>query len=750
MKKTIIAVLAILCLSACTATPNFTSAEEVKCFASPDGRLSLTFSMTDEGEPCYSLSFAGRRVISDSRLGFDVKHSGGISDMRLFTTDTERQEGFDLSRGFEVKEVAESSADELWTPVWGEQSTIREHYNELAVSLVQKESNRAMTLRFRLFDDGLGFRYEFPLQQELGFFVLREELTEFNMAEDMTTFWIAGDYDANEFQYVTSPITQIPSLYPSFDRSANITINPMPVAGVQTPVMMRSDGLYVNIHEAGLENYPAMQLEVRGRGYRAHLVPDMFGNKGYLQTPMHTPWRTVIVTDNAPAVLESRLILNLNEPCAIEGDLSWIKPRKFMGVWWEMFLPGRGSWAYSDETNVKIDQTDFSALKPNGRHSANTENVKKYIDFASENGIEGLLVEGWNTGWENWCGLWKEHVFDYITPYPDFDLPYLRDYAKSKGVKLIMHHETGGSAANYERYLDRAYQFMADNGYDALKSGYVSEIIPRGEYHYGQAMVNHYLHCVKRAADYHIMVDAHEPVRPTGMHRTYPNYIAAESGRGTEFKNNAPEHTTIIEFTRLMGGPMDYTPGIFEPDMSVYGESDERLHTTIARQLALYVTMYSPLQMAADLPENYARFMDAFQFIKDVAVDWDITKVLDAEPGDYIVTARKAKGRAAWYIGGVTDENERDITIDFSALEGDNICSQSASVATRQAALAANAGKFGMERGRSYTATIYADAPDAHCDTNPQSYVISRQEITTASKIQLHLAPGGGFAIEIK
>lgn len=782
--------LSIICLaitSCITSEPNVVPYDS---FTSPDGRLEMFFYLSKTGEPLYSLTFDGEEVIQPSKLGFDIKHEGGVNNLQIFkpatgepplgnyngngagikASDGATMNGSSLKDCFSVKKIEKSASDQTWTPIWGEVSKIRDNHTEMAVTLEQKLSDlfisvlpinqdiptfsapqtREIVLRFRLFDDGLGFRYEFPKQKWLNYFVIGKEYTEFTMAQDLTAFWIGGDYDSNEFLYDKSKISEIPERYATFDRSGNSCVYPMRMPGVQTPVMLMNEPseadskepqkrIFVNIHEAALNNFPSMQLEVNGAQFKAHLIPDAIGNRGYVQTPQVSPWRTVIVADNAPAILESKLILNLNEPCAIgydeltgEGEAKqWIKPQKFMGVWWEMFLPNYGSWCYADDPNVKLGVTDFEALTPNGRHAANTANVKKYIDFAAENGIDGVLVEGWDIGWENWTGVFKEYVFDFTTPYPDFDLVELREYAKSKGVQLVMHHETSGAAANYERYLDRAYQFMKDNNYSVVKSGYVGPIIPRGEYHYGQTMVNHYIHCLKRAADYHIMVDAHEPVRPTGMHRTYPNYMAAESGRGTEFETffeqgNAPEHTTIMPFTRIMGGPMDYTPGIFEQKMSYYGDhtSKSRVHTTLAKQLALYVTMYSPLQMVADLPDNYQRFPDAFQFIKDVAVDWDNTKVLEAEPGDYITTARKAKGKEEWYIGGITDENSRTATIDCS--------------------------KIGLDEAKTYIATIYADGDDAHWDNNPQSYKIYNQEITSETVLSIPLAAGGGVAIQIK
>lgn len=750
--------IVFLLLAAVACAPNVKSyTVSSYCLSSPDGKLEACFYLTDDGVPSYSLSMEGREVVKESRLGYQIRHEGGVNDIQIFE-DESKLHPLDMTCGFTLKDIVKSSNDDTWKPVWGELKEIRDNYNELAITLMH-EGKREVTIRMRLFDDGLGFRYEFPKQKDLNYFIIGAEKTEFVLAEDYTTFWIAGDYDANEFLYETSPASEIAKLYPSFDRSGNSCTYPMPVAGVQTPVMMKSPkgALYVNIHEAALNNYSSMQLEVSGDAlqtkFTSHLIPDQLGNRGYMQTPCTSPWRTIIAVGTAQEVLESKMILNLNEPCAI-ANTDWIKPQKFMGVWFEMFLPGYGTWAYSSDPNVKIGVTDFASLPPTGRHAANTANVKKYIDFASKNGIPALLVEGWDIGWEDWAGQYKEHVFDFTTPYPDFDVVGLREYGRKKGVKLVMHHETSSSASNYERYLDRAYQFMKDNNYSVVKSGYVGPIMPRGEFHYGQSMVNHYLHCIRRAVDYKIMIDAHEPVRPTGMHRTYPNYLAAESGRGTEFetffaKGNAPEHTTIMPFTRLMGGPMDYTPGIFEQKMSYYGDhkSDARIHTTLVKQLALYVTMYSPIQMVADIPSNYERFPDAFQFIKDVATDWDYSRVLEAEPGDYITIARKAKGTDHWFIGAVTDENSRTATIDFSKL--------SRNAASEDLTQRANGGDrlletFGLVPGKKYEAVIYADGADAQWDTAPQSYKITKQIVTTETILSIPLAESGGCAISLR
>ena len=578
-----------------------------------------------------------------------------------------------------------------------------------------------------MFNDGLGFRYEFPRQESLAYFTVTDENTEFALAGNHKTFWIPGDYNSNEHAYTTSKLSEVSS---SKGRNA-IEISTKSLIGndaVQTPLMMKSDdGLYINIHEAALVDYSAMNLIVNKKTFvlTSHLVPDAAGNKAYMQTPCKTPWRTIIVSDKAADILESKIVLNLNEPSKI-SDASWIKPQKFVGVWWEMHVD-KSSWNYSDERNTKLDQTDWKSLKPNGRHGATTERVKKYIDFAAQNGIQGVLVEGWNIGWEDWFGNWKENVFDFVTPYPDFNVEELSKYAAEKGVKLIMHHETSASATNYERRMDDAYAFMKKYGYDAVKTGYVGRIIPRGENHDGQWMINHYIRVAEKTAQNHIMLDAHEPVRPTGLHRTYPNWLACEAARGNEFnawsEGNAPDHETILPFTRLIGGPMDYTPGIFEIKRSFYQKDrKEQVHTTIAKQLALYVTMYSPLQMAADLPESYEKRMDAFQFIKDVAVDWDDTKIIEAEPGDYLTIARKAKNSEEWYIGGITDENSRTAKIDLSFLNPD----------------------------KTYTATIYADAKDADWKDNPMSYQITKHLVTSKTQINQLLVKGGGVAISIK
>lgn len=697
MRKSIIIILiSVLCLAI--------QSQELK---SPDGNFTLKFQLSEKGIPSYSLGYKSNSVIKSSRLGFDIK------------SGTE-----DFNSGFSLIETKNTSEDSEWTPVWGEEKEIRNHYNELFISLNQ--NNRVMNIRFRLFNDGLGFRYEFPKQKNLFTFVIKEELTEFNLAGNHKTFWLPGDYDTNEYPYTTSKFSEIGAKMK--EATVQITAqSPIQNLAVQTPLMMKSDnGIYINIHEAALVDYPAMQLNVDDKNYSlsSHLVPDALGGKGDMNTPAQTPWRTVIVSDDARNILASKLILNLNEPCTYE-DVSWIKPTKYIGVWWQMFV-GRGSWNYTDDRNIKLGVTDYTKVIPNTTHAATTKNVKYYIDFAAKHGFDQVLVEGWNIGWEDWINPVRENLFDFVTPYPDFDVKELQRYAAEKGVKIMMHHETGASATNYERRLNDAFQFMADNGYNAVKTGYVGWIRPKGEHHDGQWMGNHYINVAKTAARYKIMVNSHEAVRPTGLHRTYPNWLAQESARGSEFEamgGLAPEHTTILPFTRLMGGPMDYTPGIMQTVFSYYNpENNGQARTTLVKQLAYYVTMYSPLQMAADLPENYERFADAFQFIKDVAVDWDNTYILEAEPGDYITIARKAKNKNEWFIGGVTDENARIANIDFNYLP----------------------------EGKKYIATIYEDSKTADWKENPMSYNIRKISVTSKSKLKQRLAPGGGVAISIK
>ena len=682
------------------------NAQELK---SPDGNLVLTFNLNAEGAPVYFLAYKKKEVIKESRLGFILK-----SDIKM-------------NKGFQIVGTQKQSEDNFWEPVLGEQKKIRNQYNELKADLIQEKSKRKITIYFRLFNDGLGFRYEFPVQDNLRHFVIQEETTEFNLTGDHKIFWIPGDYDTNEYSYTTSKISEMQSLMYNaahVSMAAQTTIKNL---AAQTPLMMKTnDGLYINIHEAALKNYPAMCLNVDDKAYSlsSHLVPDAVGNKGYIQTGSFTPWRTIVVSDDARNILASKMILNLNEPCAFE-DTSWIKPVKYIGVWWEYFTGGGSTWAYSDNQDVVIGATDFSKLKPNGTHGANIKHVKEYIDFASTNGFDAVLVEGWNEGWEDNTAFKKERIYSFTKPYPDFDVKDLSLYAKQKGVKIIMHHETTSSASEYERQLPDALKFMVDNNYNAVKTGYVGPIIPRGEHHDGQQMVNHYTYVAKEAAKHKIMVDSHEAVRPTGLHRTYPNWFAQESARGTEFEAMEgihPDHTTILPFTRLMGGPMDYTPGIFQGDLSVYGSKKNKLSTTLAKQLALYVTMYSPLQMAADLPENYMRFKDAFQFIKDVALDWDDSYILEAEPGDYITIARKAKGKQEWFVGGITDENPRTAFIDFSFLPA----------------------------GKSFTATIYEDGKTADYKSNPQSYNIRKVNVNSKTKLKQKLVASGGVAISIK
>lgn len=675
---------------------------------SPDGNLKLNFELK-QGQPVYHLTFKGKDVIKPSKLGLELKNKPSLTD------------------GFSLKEKEFDSKNETWTPVWGEEKEIKNHYNEMAIVLDQRETGMTLVIRFRLFDDGLGFRYEFPSQPNLAHFAIKEEKTQFSMAGDHKAFWIAGDYDTQEYDYTESKLSEIRPLMASAV-TANLAQKPFSPTGIQTSLMMKTDdGLYINLHEAALIDYSTMHLNLDDKNmvFESWLTPDVQGDKGYLQTPSHSPWRTIIVSDDARKILASRMTYNLNEPSKIE-DTSWIKPMKYVGVWWEM-ITGKSSWAYTDEfPAVQIGVTDFSKAKPNGKHGATTANVKKYIDFAAEHGFEGVLVEGWNVGWEDWFGNSKDFVFDLLTPYPDFDLPGIRDYAKSKGVEMVMHHETSSSVRNYERHMDEAYKFMKDNGYNAVKSGYVGFILPRGENHYSQWIVNHYQYALEKAADYKIMINAHEAVRPTGIGRTYPNLIGNESARGTEYQafgGSKPNHVTVLPFTRLIGGPMDYTPGIFEMDISkINPQNNSWVNSTLANQLALYVTMYSPLQMAADLPENYDRFPDAFQFIKDVALDWDESRYLEAEPGYYLTIARKEKGNSNWFVGNVNGTSERVSNINFDFLDA----------------------------GKTYIATIYSDAKDAHYRNNPQAYNIRKVVVTSKSKLSQMSAPGGGYAISLK
>ena len=694
---------------------------------SPDGDLKLTFRLSDTGAPTYALDFRGRPAVLPSGMGLELR---GDAPALEFGAEI-RKGGYgapvSLYDRFEECGVERSSFDETWQPVWGEESSIRNHYNEMAVTLRQAESGREMIIRFRLYDEGLGFRYEFPEQEQLTYFTIREERTQFAMTGDHTAFWIPGDYDTQEYDYTESRLSQIRSLMEQAI-TPNSSQTPFSPTGVQTALQMKSDdGLYINIHEAALVDYACMHLDLDDETmvFTSHLTPDAQGWKGYLQTPCHTPWRTVMVTDDAREILASRLILNLNDPCAIE-DTSWIHPVKYVGVWWEM-ITGKSDWAYTrDVPSVQLGVTDYDNVKPSGRHAANNDNVKRYIDFAAGNGFDQVLVEGWNVGWEDWFGHTKDYVFDFVTPYPDFDIEALNDYAHRKGVRLMMHHETSSSVRNYERHLEAAYALMNRYGYNAVKSGYVGDILPRGEHHYGQWMVNHYLHAVKLAARHHIMVNAHEAVRPTGLCRTWPNLIGNESARGTEYQafgGTKPFHVTLLPFTRLQGGPMDYTPGIFSMDVSKLNpENHSHVQATLANQLALYVTLYSPLQMAADLPEHYEQYSDAFQFIRDVAVAWDESRYLTAEPGDVIVAARRAKESGAWFVGGVTDENRRTVSVALDFLDPE----------------------------KSYVATLYADAPDADYRTNPEAYEIRTGRVSSRTTLDITMACGGGFALSIR
>ena len=688
----------------------FALAGKAERVSSPSGKVKLDFELSKNGTPTYQIAYKGQPAINPSTLGLELKNANNLSD------------------GFEVVKTSTSAFDETWQPVWGETKDIRNHYNELLVELKQPSTDRYMNLRFRVYDDGVGFRYEFPQQKNLVYFVIKEERTKFAMTGDHIAWWIPGDYDTQEYDYTESKLSEIRGLMQGAisDNASQTQFSP---TGIQTSLQMKTaDGVYINLHEAALIDYSCMHLNLDDKNltFESWLTPDAQGDKGYMQSPCHTPWRTVMVSDDARELLASNLILNLNEPCKYE-DTSWIRPMKFVGVWWEMFTGEGKTWAYSDFYQAKPGITDYEKLKPNGHHPANTAHVKEYIDFASAHGIDGILVEGWNEGWEDWASYRKDRQFLFTKPYPDFDVKELQRYAKEKGVQMVMHHETAANAADYERQLDEAFQFMVDNGYHAVKTGYVGYIIPRNEYHSSQWMNNHYIHVVRRAADYKVMVNSHEAVRPTGLCRTYPNWLAQESARGGEFETmggNDPDHTCILPFTRLKGGPMDYTPGIFETRLSYYnGEKpNERVHTTLVKQMALYMTMPSPIQMVADLPSNYARFPDAFRFIEDVAVDWDNSWYLEAEPGDYITVARKAKGKNEWFVGGITDENRRTATIPFSWLP----------------------------EGKQYIATIYEDGKDADWDTNPQSYQIRKVIVTPKSVLKQKLAASGGVAISIK
>ena len=676
---------------------------------SPDGNVILSFSLKNDGTPSYKVSYKNKPVINESTLGFTLKKAEP------------------LTNNFKVVDTKKSTFKETWKPVWGEESEILNHYNELLVSLEQNNTNRKMNIRFRVYNEGVGFRYEFPSQKELTYFVVEEELSQFAMAGDHTAWWIPGDYDTQEYDYTESKLSEIRGLMKEAV-TENVSQFAFSPTGVQTSLMMKTkDGLYINLHEAALVDYSLMNLNLDDKTFvfQSWLTPDAKGDKGYLMAPCHSPWRTIMVSDDARKILASRLILNLNEPCAI-ADTSWIKPVKYVGVWWEM-ITGKNSWSYTNDLpTIDLNTVDYSKTKPNGTHGANNEEVRKYIDFAAKHGFDQVLVEGWNIGWEDWFGNKKDYVFDFVTPYPDFDLKALNEYAHSKGVKLMMHHETSGSTRNYERHMKAAYELMNKYGYNSVKSGYVGDILPVGEHHYSQSTINHYLYAIKEAAKYKIMVNAHEAVRPTGICRTYPNMIGNESARGTEYEafgGNKVFHTTILPFTRLQGGPMDYTPGIFETEMKyVNPNNNNQIRTTLARQLALYVTMYSPLQMAADLPENYEKFMDAFQFIKDVPVDWQKSVYLEAEPGRYITIARKDKHSNDWYVGCTAHEggHTSELLLNF------------------------------LDKGKKYEATIYADAKDANWKTNPKAYTITKQKVNAKTKLKLTAAQGGGYAISIK
>ena len=676
---------------------------------SPDGNVILSFSLKNDGTPSYKVSYKNKPVINESTLGFTLKKADP------------------LTNNFKVVDTKKSTFKETWKPVWGEESEILNHYNELLVSLEQNNTNRKMNIRFRVYNEGVGFRYEFPSQKELTYFVVEEELSQFAMTGDHTAWWIPGDYDTQEYDYMESKLSEIRGLMKEAV-TENVSQFAFSPTGVQTSLMMKTkDGLYINLHEAALVDYSLMNLNLDDKTFtfQSWLTPDAQGAKGYLMAPCHSPWRTIMVSDDARKILASRLILNLNEPCAI-ADTSWIKPVKYVGVWWEM-ITGKSSWSYTNDLpTIDLNTVDYTKTKPNGTHGATNENVRKYIDFAAKHGFDQVLVEGWNVGWEDWFGHKKDYVFDFVTPYPDFDLKALNEYAHSKGVKLMMHHETSGSTRNYERHMKAAYELMNKYGYNSVKSGYVGDILPVGEHHYSQSTINHYLYAIKEAAKHKIMVNAHEAVRPTGLCRTYPNMIGNESARGTEYEafgGNKVFHTTILPFTRLQGGPMDYTPGIFETEMKyVNPNNNSQIRTTLARQLALYVTMYSPLQMAADLPENYEKYADAFQFIKDVPVDWQKSVYLEAEPGRYITIARKDKHSNDWYVGCTAHEggHTSELLLNF------------------------------LDKGKKYEAAIYADAKDANWKTNPKAYTITKQKVNAKTKLKLTAAQGGGYAISIK
>lgn len=684
--------------------------------ASPNGKVVVRFGI-DNGRPYYTVQYGTKDVIKKSFLGLELakdKHaSKGMKETSLMD-------------GFELMQTIKTSHDDTWKPVWGETDEIRNHYNEMTVSLLQAKSNRNIKICFRVYDDGVGFRYEFPQQKDLNYFVIKEEHTQFAMAGDHKAWWLPGDYDTQEQETQENKLSEIRSRFHDAVNWGNSSVAVFSDTGVQTALQMKSDdGLYINIHEAACINYPTMHLNLDDKNmvFESWLTPDATGLKGYMQTPCNAPWRTILVSDDARDMLSSHLILNLNEPCKIK-DTSWIHPTKYVGVWWEMIV-GKSSWNYTDEfPSVQLGITDYSKAKPNGKHGATTANVKKYIDFAAENGIDQVLVEGWNIGWEDWFGHSKDYVFDFVTPYPDFDIDYLNKYAHEKGVKLMMHHETSSSTQNYERHLEAAFNLMNKYGYDAVKTGYVGDIIPRGDHHFSQSTNNHYMHVIEEAAKHHIMVNAHEAVRPTGLCRTYPNMIGNESARGTEYEafgGSRPDHTVILPFTRLQGGPMDYTPGILETQLKTWSNNQNYVHTTLVGQLALYLTMYSPLQMVADLPENYKKYNDAFQFIKDVPCNWSRSIYLEAEPADYITVARQDKNSNDWYIGGKCDENGHKSVLKLDFLDKDYV----------------------------YDCTIYADAKNADYKNNPKAYKITHRKVKKGDVLKLTMAPGGGFAISL-
>ena len=727
MKKIFSSIITLALAVACA--PKQGQVTDVQTLKSPDGNMEMTFHLTAEGTPQYALSYGEQEVVLPSNLGFEFR--GVLKAQKLvYNADgtiskEDREPAYSFYDGFAVESVETASFDETWEPVWGEEKEIRNNYNELLVNLVQTSSEKKMSIRFRLYNDGLGFRYEFPYQKNLSYFVIKEELTQFALAGDHTAWWLPGDYDTQEYNFTECRLSEIAGRMKDAI-CGNDSQTPFSVNGVQTSLQMRTDeGLYINIHEAALLDYPCMHLELDPKTFTftSHLTPDAQGWKGRMQTPCNTPWRTVQVAPSAVAQLASRLILNLNDPCVYENT-DWIKPVKYIGIWWEM-ISGKGSWQYTKDYNsVQLGKTDYASATPYHRHSANNEKVRRYIDFAAEHGFDQVLVEGWNEGWEDWANCNKDYVFDFVTPYPDFDIAALNKYAHSKGVKLMMHHETSSSVRNYERHLDQALDLMDKYGNNSIKSGYVGDILPIGEHHYSQSLINHYMYVVKKAAEHKIMLNGHEMVRPTGLCRTYPNLIGSESARGTEYQafgGTMPHHVTILPFTRLNGGPMDYTPGIFFMDLASVtdGRNDSWVNATLANQLALYVTMSSPLQMAADLPEHYAQFMDAFQFIKDVDIDWIQSKYLLAEPGEYVVVARQGKKKGQWFCGGVTDDNKRTLEVPMNFLEP----------------------------GKIYEATIYADAENADYKENPQAYSITRKDVTASDVLSMTMARGGGFAI---